>query len=284
MIQFQGSPDRNMKYLKGLGRIITMLLLSPRRWLTSLHLTAKDWHFERRFFRQTSPNTWRKVALSGYVHEETVDPYTSLPGTSEPTDLALLQSICRRYKACHYLEIGSWRGESLANVARVAEKCVSISLGPQALKSQKKGEVASSQLNLFTKNLSNVKQIEADSRTFDFRPWHGQFDVVFIDGNHGYDAVLSDTKNALKLLRNEHSVMIWHDCGHNFEDLRYEVICAIMDGIPREERQYLYRIVPSFCGIYTRESLIPSNRKEGGTPELLVKLNLSVKSYEEDQL
>ena len=35
-------------------------------------------------------------------------------------------------------------------------------------------------------------------------------DMVFIDGAHGYNPVLSDTKNAMMLL-NERGIMLWDD-------------------------------------------------------------------------
>ncbi|MBL8012699.1 MAG: class I SAM-dependent methyltransferase, partial [Candidatus Omnitrophica bacterium] len=38
----------------------------------------------------------------------------------------------------------------------------------------------------------------------------GKIDLVFIDGNHSYEFVKSDTENALEML-SEKGVIIWHD-------------------------------------------------------------------------
>ena len=49
--------------------------------------------------------------------EVIVSPYAFLSGSSLATDFALLQLLCRQYQVKDYLEIGTWRGESAANVA-----------------------------------------------------------------------------------------------------------------------------------------------------------------------
>ena len=57
------------------------------------------------------------------------------------------------------------------------------------------------------------KQIEllcGDSRTFDWSPWQGQADLVYVDGCHEYECVWADTKTALGLLSNQ-GVIVWHD-------------------------------------------------------------------------
>jgi predicted O-methyltransferase YrrM len=56
-----------------------------------------------------------------------------------------------------------------------------------------------------------ITQLYGDSATFDYTPYVGQMDLVFIDGAHTYDYVLSDTKIALKLLKPTGGIIIWHD-------------------------------------------------------------------------
>jgi predicted O-methyltransferase YrrM len=58
-----------------------------------------------------------------------------------------------------------------------------------------------------------ITQLFGDSASFDYSPYHGTIDVVFIDGSHAYDYVKSDTENALKLLRNSRGLILWHDYG-----------------------------------------------------------------------
>ena len=59
---------------------------------------------------------------------------------------------------------------------------------------------------------SKIKQIYGDSASLDWSTFDGPFDLVFIDGNHHYDYVCSDTKNAWKHL-SLGGVIIWHDYG-----------------------------------------------------------------------
>lgn len=57
---------------------------------------------------------------------------------------------------------------------------------------------------------SKIRELFGDSSSFDFSPYAGKMDLIFIDGNHSYDFVKSDTENALKML-SENGVIIWHD-------------------------------------------------------------------------
>ena len=65
---------------------------------------------------------------------ETIDPFAFLDGGSLPTDLALLKKLARRIPHCSYFEIGTWRGESVANVASVAEICFTLNLPENEMK------------------------------------------------------------------------------------------------------------------------------------------------------
>lgn len=55
-----------------------------------------------------------------------------------------------------------------------------------------------------------IHELFGDSSRFDFSPYKGKMDLVFIDGNHSCDFVKSDTENALSML-SERGVIIWHD-------------------------------------------------------------------------
>jgi len=55
-----------------------------------------------------------------------------------------------------------------------------------------------------------ITELFGDSSTFDFTPYHGKIDLIFIDGNHSYDFVKRDTENAFKML-SPHGMIVWHD-------------------------------------------------------------------------
>jgi predicted O-methyltransferase YrrM len=55
-----------------------------------------------------------------------------------------------------------------------------------------------------------IDQLLGDSLSFDFSPYIGRADLVFVDGGHSYEVVSSDTANALRLVR-PGGVVVWHD-------------------------------------------------------------------------
>lgn len=187
--------------------------------------------------------------------EETVTPFAFLDGGSLPTDLAMLKGLARRYSGCKYFEIGTWRGESASNVASVAQEVTTMSLPPDDMRKMGLSEDFVKIHGVFSKNLPNVRHLQHDSLTFDFKPLTGKFDVVFVDGGHNYQCVRSDTENAYPLLRNDDSVIVWHDYGWNPESVRWEVLGAILDGTPPELHGRLYHVSNTICAIMTRREL-----------------------------
>jgi predicted O-methyltransferase YrrM len=55
-----------------------------------------------------------------------------------------------------------------------------------------------------------IRELFGDSMRYDFSPYYGNIDLVFIDGNHSGPFVRSDTENAFKML-SDRGVIIWHD-------------------------------------------------------------------------
>ncbi|MGN8224497.1 class I SAM-dependent methyltransferase [Gracilimonas sp. BCB1] len=210
---------------------------------------------------------------------ESIQNYTYLNGSSRPIDIALLMALCRKYENCNYLEIGSWRGESLVNVAKVASKCTSVSLSKDDMLSMGMNKKAADLQRLFSSETPNVTHIEANSLEYDFDQLNQKFDVIFVDGDHTYKGVKSDTMNAFKLLRNEDSVIVWHDCGGGFEGYRYEVISAIMDGTPPEKRNKIYRVSNTLCGIYTNQDLTSEFTDSPQTPNKVFSIDIKMNSY-----
>src|SRR5665647_680806 len=71
---------------------------------------------------------------------ESVNSYTFLDGTSLVPDIMLLKSLARSFSNCAYLEIGSWRGESISNVYEVTQDCTSITLSEDEMRKMKISE------------------------------------------------------------------------------------------------------------------------------------------------
>jgi Methyltransferase domain len=75
---------------------------------------------------------------------------------------------------------------------------------------------------------AKITQLHGDSATFDFSPYAGRMDLVFVDGSHSYDYVMNDARIAVKLLRNGKGLILFHDYGtwagvtRALEELRQE--------------------------------------------------------------
>jgi hypothetical protein len=57
---------------------------------------------------------------------------------------------------------------------------------------------------------SRIVQHFGDSRQFEFAPFYGQMDLVFVDASHAYEAVLHDSRTAFRMVR-EGGVVLWDD-------------------------------------------------------------------------
>lgn len=212
---------------------------------------------------------------------ETVDPFGSLNWSSMPTDIALLIALAKRFKKCHYLEIGTWRGESTANVAKIAEKCVSISFSDEQMKEQGFDEKYTKNSRFFSKKLKNVKHIGADSQTYDFSKLKQKFDLIFIDGDHSYEGVLKDTKNCLKQLKNKNSIIVWHDYGTSPETINWEIFAAILDGVPKTRHDRIYHVSNTLCAIYTSEKLQGSFIEFPTIPNKNFRMEITIKDLKD---
>ncbi len=179
-----------------------------------------------------------------------VEPYAFLEGGSLVTDLWLLRGLAKKSNVKAYLEIGTWRGESVANVAPLVHEAFTIYLSDEEMLKMglDKNYVASH--GFFSKDLPSVTHVQANSRNFDFLSLNKTFDLVFIDGAHDYDSVLCDTKSILQVIDLQKSIVVWHDYARNPEKVRWEVLAAILDGMPRGLHQHLYHVSNTLCAIY----------------------------------
>lgn len=196
--------------------------------------------------------------LSG-GEEITVKPFAFLEGGSLPTDLALLRTLAGSFEKCRYFEIGTWRGESVANVAAIADECMTLNLSAKQMLEMGLAKNYIDQHAMFSKDLPNVKQLEGNSLDYDFSIPGGKFDLIFIDGDHHYDSITSDTENVFRHLVHDASIVVWHDYAWQPGNIRFETMAAILDGTPEDKRGSLYALRNTMCAVYYPES-IQSNK------------------------
>jgi predicted O-methyltransferase YrrM len=202
--------------------------------------------------------------------KETLNTFAFLDGGSSAIDLSVIRGLCKTLPNCTYFEIGTCRGESVANVADVCSKCYTLDLKPEQYTDKAEGSL----VGFFSKSIKNVTQLWGDSATFDYAGLGQKFDVVFIDGDHHYDFVKSDTANVFKHLVHENTIVIWHDYATDVIYPRNEVYAGILDGVPAELHKNLYGVTNSICAIYTNRKLPAIEQTEARLPTKKFKISI----------
>jgi len=134
-------------------------------------------------------------------------------------ELLTLSAVCRHLKPKRIFEIGTYTGSSALIMAQNTPsdtKIFTLDLKPsEVAKVPNRSSGGSSQFvpgEAFAKHplKRKIKQLYGDSRTFDFGPYEGKVDLVFIDANHSYPFVKNDSTQALKMLTRK-GVILWDD-------------------------------------------------------------------------
>lgn len=261
--------------IKTIWNIIRKLVKKP----TSIFLVLDDETERKDYLQKKYARTiFPTVEISTFLKKgrAEINNYTFLEGSSLVTDLALLKSIALKFNVCDYLEIGTWRGESIVNIADVeGSRCVSINLSPEEIIKLGLPEKYANEHGCLIKGKKNIQTIYSNSLTFDFSSLKYKFDLIFVDGDHTYEAVKSDTQNVFQLLKDENSVIVWHDYGFDPVTPRYSVISAILDGMPKESHKHLYHVSNTMCAIYSKQDMTPFLQKKIEKPNKVFKIEIT---------
>jgi predicted O-methyltransferase YrrM len=147
-------------------------------------------------------------------------------------EMVVLCSIIRHEKARTVFEIGTSLGVTTFNIAlNLPEDGIAYTLdlpcqsehenrlriAYEVSVSDQKMIFANRQCRRFLSSSaeSKVTQLYGDSATFDYAPYHGRCDVVFVDGAHSMEYVRSDTQAALRLAK-PGGLVVWHDYNDGF--------------------------------------------------------------------
>lgn len=147
----------------------------------------------------------------------------------ETFELVFMAMICRIANPRRIFETGTFEGRS-ANVMALHTpddcrietldlpvKNEKIETGLKILENDEKWLMKSDErlggrlgtLNDPTVN-AKITQHRGDSAKFDYSPFHGEMDMVFVDRAHSCDYVLSDANNGLKML-GDRGFILFHD-------------------------------------------------------------------------
>ncbi|MFO7569021.1 MAG: class I SAM-dependent methyltransferase [Smithellaceae bacterium] len=144
------------------------------------------------------------------------------------SELGVLCQFARHLKpGSQIFEIGTCDGRTTLNLALNAPGCCILTLdlpaGQETLFGTDPGErqyidkALSGQKYLactdrFPDAVGRITQLYGDSAQYDYRPYEGACDMVFVDGSHAYEYVLKDTETAFRLIKKT-GVIVWHDYG-----------------------------------------------------------------------
>ncbi|MDZ4288074.1 MAG: class I SAM-dependent methyltransferase [Prosthecobacter sp.] len=150
-------------------------------------------------------------------------------GNVRVSELAVLAALAADCEAgASIFEIGTFDGRTTLNLAMNSPascEVYTLDLPPDV---ETKFEIAPGERHMIEKPvpgtrfekhrasspavIARIHSLLGDSAAFDYTPYHGSCGLVFIDGSHAYDYAVSDTANALKLLK-KGGVIVWHDYG-----------------------------------------------------------------------
>lgn len=248
--------SRLSKTLRGLAS------LARNPWLLNHVLAADtaDWQQRARAHAQrgVTAQGLAAVPLTHFLSPttpHTVRPFAFREGGSLPTDLLLLRALAGQVPQCRYFEIGTWRGESAANVADVAASVHTLNLSAAEMRELGLSERYIELHGFFSRPLPNVQHLHGNSATFDLAGLKQQFDVVFIDGDHRYEAVRTDTRRVFEHLVGSETIVVWHDASRQPGEPRWEVLAGILDGLPAAATGQLAQVENTLCALYSPHML-----------------------------
>jgi len=266
-----------MRKLKMIFKAITELIKKPS--LINL-LISNDYVWQDYLTKHYSSITCLPVIeIEDLIPDfnETLNTFTFLGGGSLPTDIMLLKALAKQIDDCSYFEIGTWRGESVVNVAEEAKECYTLNLSKDQIVDLGLPIEYAELHGFFSKGKKNIIHLEGDSLTYNFASLNKKFDLIFIDGNHKYNFVKNDTEKIFKHLIHDDTIVVWHDYAYNPEAMRPEVFAGILDGLPENYRKNLYHVSNTMCAIYTKKKLRTTQFNSLSTPKKVFITSLKVK-------
>ncbi len=136
-------------------------------------------------------------------------------------ELYVLSLLCQRYNPKNIFEFGTFEGSTTHHLAIAAPdaQITTLDLDPTdtddgviPLNGDDESRIRYVPGQIFqdTPEEERITQVYGNSMTFDYSPYEGQFDMIFVDADHDYEPALSDSLNAFKLLKSK-GIIIWDD-------------------------------------------------------------------------
>jgi hypothetical protein len=162
-----------------------------------------------------------------------------------------------------FFEIGTNRGRTTWTVARTNPgiELFTLDVAPAGTPGATAFDLAADDTEFFrpeeacgeafhdTPEAGRITQLWGDSATFDFSPYAGAIDLVYVDGAHTYEYVKSDTANALSML-GPRGTIIWDD--YSSGPGVYEYVNEVAATLDRP----VYHVFGTRMTVYSRQDFV----------------------------
>jgi hypothetical protein len=136
-------------------------------------------------------------------------------------ELAIMALLTAATQPRVIFEIGTFRGRTALNFALNSPPDAIVYTLDLPLEERSAVEVGKADSIIMAKSdqgidykgkpgSGKISELQGNSLSFDFSPYHAAVDLFLVDGAHHYEAARSDTLNALRCVR-PGGVILWHD-------------------------------------------------------------------------
>ena len=204
-----------------------------RKHRALLYPLCKHFGFER---EEEDPNakpppTVPQISAREIIADDTTVQLTRIAdvaGNISPAELMIIAALVKQRKPALCFEIGTFDGRTTENIAANQPEnghCYTLDLPPEGAETAAL-PLACGDITYIKKDQSGARisqaaregkitQLYGDSAVFDFSPYFGNVDLMFVDGSHSYDYVLDDTEKAHQMVR-PGGLILWHDYDSNW--------------------------------------------------------------------
>ena len=167
-----------------------------------------------------------KISAAEIIRDETavrLSRIADVAGNVAPAELMVIAALVRQRQPAVCFEIGTFDGRTTENMAANQPdggRCYTLDL-PPADAGKSALPLASGDETYIRKPASGARisaqalsgkitQLYGDSGTYDFSPYWENVDLMFVDGAHSFEYVMSDTEAAYKMVK-PGGLILWHD-------------------------------------------------------------------------
>ena len=142
-----------------------------------LNLVTQNPIYQEFLFKKKYPNTLPlpQIGLQDLdaQYETSVESFL-LDGSSMVTDLVLLKTLAKGKN--NYFEIGTWRGESVWNVAKNIDDCTTLNLSKEEMQAMNLHSKYIDLHGILSEKNPKILHLEGNTLTFDFEKLNKKFD------------------------------------------------------------------------------------------------------------